>query len=319
MKFGMVVDKIIQNSFRIINGEAIHWKTEQPYSWHHSIENKTTMGPVVYPFCFEGDFINWGEWDELPKEDYDVVFLIVEKHPEKYNIDMVRKAYPNAIIIGTIKELYFIHSYQQRIDFFNKCDIVVVPYQKSIYTYFPNLQNDVNKKIYYLPQPYDVEYLYNKFYKENRIDTIFSYIAPHPPRRGETENFTNYIGKKYNIPVIRCETEFSQTQWHNFLNLFSETTFCFNLDPEPQQGQQGIQSAILGIINIGGLNDSHFVLHSKTAHNNKERLEEQFYNYYTDHSLRINVITEAWNNVNKIYSFNATKNILKNILEEEIK
>ena len=317
MKFALIIDKIIQNSFHVVNGKSFYWKTEKPYSWHHSVENHTTMGPVAYPFCFEGDFINWGQWNELPKEDYDVIFLTIEKYPDKYNVNMIRKAYPNAIIVGTIKELYFIHSYQQRVDFFNSCDIVVVPYQKSIYTYFPNLQKDVNKQIYYLPQPYDIDYLYNKFYKKIRQETIFSYIAPHSPRRGNTESFANHMSTKYKIPVVRQETQFSSTQWHDFLNIFTQSTFCFNLDPEPQQGQQGIQSAIFGIINLGGVNDSHFTLFPKTAHNDEHLLEKQFFEYLNNYDKRIETMTYAWNKVNEIYSFESTRkqfdNILKNI------
>jgi len=312
----MIIDKIRQNSFHVVNGESIHWKTGAPYSWHHSIENKTTMGPVAYPFCFEGDFINWGEWDELPKEDYDVIFLTIEKLPEKYNIGMVRKTYPNALIVGTIKELYFIHSYEQRVEFFNLCDIVVVPYQKSIYTYFPNLQKDVNKTIYYLPQPYDVNYLYDKFYKEERNETIFSYVAHHPPRWGATEQFAKAIGEKYNIPVVRQRTEFSPTQWHDFLNIFTKSTFCFNLDPEPQQGQQGIQSAILGVVNIGGVNDSHFTLFPETANNDVIKLEKLFYEYFTNYDKRVEIINYAWEKVNEIYSFSATRKRFKKIIDE---
>ena len=264
MKFALILEGSLQKSYQVRNKCAYKYGTNEIYEWHSSIKvgnEMTSMGPFAYPFIFEGDYINWDEMVDLPSNDYDVIFCALEKYPEKYNVSKIRKAYPNAIIVGTVKELYFIKDYNTRIDFFNQCDYICVPYKDSWYSMFPNMKNHVNKPIHWLPQGYDIDFLYKNFYQEERVDTLFSYIAPHPPRRSNTEQYTNFLSQKFNIPIIRKNlTKAYNNQWHDFISLFSQSTFCINLDPEPQFGQQGVQSAILGSIHIGSVNDSNLVL-----------------------------------------------------------
>jgi len=306
MNFALIVDKCVQNSFYVKDKQAYKMVDDSPYVWHHSIDGRCSMGPFAYPFLFEGHLINWPEWDVLPELDLDVIFLVIEKNNHIYDIDQVRKKYPNAKIYATIKELYFYDGYEARIDLFQKADAVVIPYKESIYEIFPNLEKDVGHTLHYLPQPYDIDFLYERFYKQNRLERIFSYIPPHPPRRGHTEEFANYLGDKYDIPVTRRETGYSPTQWLDFLNMFSESTFCVNCDPEPQQGQQGIQCAILGVVNIGGINDSHHTLFPQTANNDFAALEEEFIKYIGDTEYRISRIKDAFDKANAVYSFEAT-------------
>lgn len=318
MKFALIFEKSMQRSFSVKNKLSYYLGTDIIYEWHSSIkinDAMTTMGPFTYPFIFEGDYLNWDELIELPKNDYDIIFCALEYYPDKYTVSQIRKVYPNAIIIGTVKELYFIKDYQTRIKFFNDCDIICIPYKESFYSMFPNITQDVNKEIHWVPQGYDIDFLYDNFYKETRDESIFSYIAPHPPRRANTEQFSNYLSKKYNIPIIRKDlTKASNTQWLDFFTLFSDSTFCINLDPEPQFGQQGIQSAIVGIINIGGVNDSHFNLWPDTANNDLTHLSHVFEKCISDIDYRIKLITGAFNKCNEIYSFNSVKNTIINII-----
>ena len=97
--------------------------------------------------------------------------------------------------------------------------------------------------------------------------------------------------------------------------MFSESTFCVNCDPEPQQGQQGIQCAILGVINIGGVNDSHHTLFPQTANNDFTALEEEFEKCIGDTEYRISRIKEAFDAANKVYSFEATRKRFNKIQE----
>lgn len=320
MKFALILESSVQRSYSVRNKCAYKYSTDETYEWHSSIRvgnEMTSMGPFAYPFIFEGDYINWEEQGNLPKADYDVIFCALEKYPEKYNVSKIRKAYPNALIVGTVKELYFIRDYQTRINFFNECDVVCVPYMDSWYSMFPDIRNDVNKTINWLPQGYDIDFLYKHFYEEERDETIFSYVAPHPPRRYYTEQFANNMSMKYNIPVLRQEIPYTGIgckQWQNFLELFKKFTFCFNLDPEPQFGQQGVQSAILGVVNIGGINDSHFSLYPNTAHNDLEKLENEFVKYIEDIDYRNKQIQNSFEIANEIYSFQAVKNKFESMI-----
>ena len=314
MKFALILESSVQQSYSVRNKCAYKYGTDEIYEWHSSIRvgnEMTSMGPFAYPFIFEGDYINWEEQGNLPKVDYDVIFCALEKYPEKYNVSKIRKAYPNALIVGTVKELYFIRDYQTRVNFFNECDMICVPYKDSWYSLFPKLKSDVNKPIHWLPQGYDIDFLYEHFYEELRDETIFSYIAPHPPRRNNTAMFAQNMAIKYNIPIVRKEIPYTGPdcqQWLNFIQIFNQSTFCFNLDPEPQFGQQGVQCAILGVVNIGGINDSHFSLHPNTSHNNTDKLEQEFVKYLEDIEYRNRQIQTSYQTAQEIYSFDAVKN-----------
>ena len=171
------------------------------------------------------------------------------------------------------------------------------------------LKVDINKEIHWLPQGYDIDFLYKNFYQEERTDAFFSYIAPHPPRRSNTEQYTSFLSQKFNIPLIRKDlTKLHSNQWHNFISLFSKSTFCINLDPEPQFGQQGIQSSILGVINIGGVNDSHFNLWPKTCHNNLNQLTDFIEKCLDNPEYRFTIMQESFEKASQIYSFEAVRN-----------
>lgn len=318
MKFALILESSLQKSFSVRDKCAYKLGTNQIYDWHSSIrvnDEMTTMGPFAYPFIFEGDYLNWAELETLPPNGYDVIFCALEKHPDKYSVSQIRKAYPNAIIVGTVKELYFIKDYKTRIDFFNQCDYICVPYKDSWHSMFPDIKKHVNKPIHWLPQGYDVDFLYKNFYQEERTESFFSYIAPHPPRRANTEQYTNFLSQNFNIPLIRKNlTQAYDNQWHDFISLFSKSTFCINLDPEPQFGQQGVQCAILGVINIGGVNDSHFNLWPDTCHNNLDELTRFVAHCLDNPEYRFTIMKDAFEKVSKIYSFEAVKNKFNTII-----
>ena len=66
------------------------------------------------PFLFEfGCYINWIEWQDkgLPDYDLDLIFYdngkigLEDKHYHDYKVDILREKYPNAKIMGWIKEV----------------------------------------------------------------------------------------------------------------------------------------------------------------------------------------------------------------------
>ena len=68
-----------------------------------------------------------------------------------------------------------------------------------------------------------------------------------------------------------------------------------------------VQCAALGIINIGGLQDSHELLFSDTATNDWERLEEVFWKIHSDPKFRNNIVIEAFEKAMSHYSHEAVK------------
>ena len=319
MKFALLIDKILHESFTVNDDGCFKIKTGEPYSHHSSIGNKTAFGVVSWPYVFKGDFIKLSEWDELPKNDYDVIIIIVEKFYDEYPISKIRKTYPNAVIIASMKEdTVFSYNYENAVKFYNDCDAVIFPFYKEPFSLISNIQNDVKKPIYSIAQPYNIKYLYNKFYKKNRNEMIFSYVATVPRRMASTESFAVHLGQEFKIPVLRKQIEFypGRSQWNDFLEIFTPTTFNINCDPTPSQGHQGIQCAIFGIINIGGLTDSHKILFPETATQNLNVLENRVAEYLSNPQKRFEVIQYALNKLWEYYSYESAKKRLDNILKD---
>ena len=94
---------------------------EVPYQFHHSVGNECFIGFWGYPFVFDGCFINWSEWNELPNLDLDVIFVVIEKRIDECKIEYLRKKYPNSIIIGYLKETWNWNiEWESRIKIFNE-------------------------------------------------------------------------------------------------------------------------------------------------------------------------------------------------------
>ena len=86
-----------------------------PYQFHHSVGNECFIGFWGYPFVFDGCFINWSEWNELPILDLDVIFVVIEKRIDECKIEYLRKKYPNSIIIGLgiMDDIYYFYVYMK--------------------------------------------------------------------------------------------------------------------------------------------------------------------------------------------------------------
>ena len=97
MNFAMIIDGCVQRSYYVKDGKSYRFETDEPYSHHHSIGNECHLGIWGWPFLFNGYFLNWTEFDELPGLDLDIVMVAIEKNPN-YNVDILRKRYPNATI-----------------------------------------------------------------------------------------------------------------------------------------------------------------------------------------------------------------------------
>ena len=316
MKFALIVDSCKVGSYLVRDRKAYKLSDpEVPYQFHHSVSNECFIGFWGYPFVFDGCFINWSEWNELPDLDLNTIFVVIEKRFDECKIEHLRKKYPNAIIIGLLKELWnWKAEWWKRMEVFNQCDKVFTPI--SDINLFPELVQNCSKDISFLPQPVDIDYLYDNFYSEYRDESIFVYNPVHNfPRQGNTFRFAEYISRKYNIPYFSINTQDKENQWHEFLKQWTSATFHFNLDPIPvYPGQQAMQCAALGIIQIGGVNDSHHFLWPETATCDEKVLEEKFVEYLNDYEKRVTLIQTAFERINKVYSFKAIKNKFEEII-----
>ena len=251
MKFALIVDSCKVESYIVRNKKAYKFKEPNvPYQFHHSINNECFMGFWSYPFVFNGCFLNWSEWKELPDLDLDIIFVSIEKKFQECEIQYLRKKYPHAKIFGYVKEMWNLDStWQKRLKVLNQCDHVIFPIMN--YNMFPNIVNNCIVPISFLTQPVD--------------------------------------------------------KWYKFVSYWPKSTFHINLDPiRSCMGQQTVQCATLGVIQLGGLNDSHEILFPETATNDFDVLESKFLDYLNNHENRIKTMKYAFDMVNQIYSYDST-------------
>ena len=306
MKFGLLIDKSAQESFQIRNGKSYLLNSDIPYTTKHSIGSDTHMGIFQYPFLFgdNGYFINMKK-TELPSIDFDLIFLVRERWPEEFTIQKIRAKYPNAKIIGVLKEQFITIPEQVRCQALYDCDDIIVPFKLLIENQPGFVSSYLDRPVTWIPQPYDVNFLYNKYYKEERTYDIFSYISPTRPeiRRAETEKFTEYMANKYNLSVKRIMTD----NWNDFMEEISDCKFLFNLDPLRSAGQTAIQTAILGVPTLGCNGDSNQHLYADLAGNDFDHLESQFNKLNNNLNDYIQCIESAFSIVNDIYDVTVVK------------
>ena len=288
-----------------------------------------------FNYCLFWDdscFLNLAEWeDELPDLDLDVIVYANERHGldasnwDKYSVARLKNKYPKAKVIGFIKEITVPpHRYKNWIRFLNDSDYVVAPATGRMrkLPVYKTIQSELNKKINFFTSPHDIESIYDKFYSNVKDNAIFAYLPNPIHRRGRTVEFAEYIGKKYDIPVIKKSftdgsNDAKYMAWDDFTNLWSPCLWHFNLDPSDlQQGQHIVAVANVGCINIGGMNESHHILFPETATCDVNILEEKFELYLNDEDKRFEVINYAWEKLNEGYSVDLVKNQLLEMLDD---
>ena len=315
MNFAMLIDGCVQRSYYVKDKKSYRFGTDEPYSHHHSIGNECHLGIWGWPFLFDGYFINWTEFEELPSLDLDVVMVAIERNPSRYNVGMLRKKYPNATIVSFIKEDYWtVSSVEQRINFFKECDVITFPWKinkdENGILGLENLNRLCGRDVHYVPQPHDIDFLYDRYFRQEKEVTILNYKAPEKSVGEDTESFVDHISKKYNIPTFQHIVKYTgpeHKQWEEFLEGIPTSLYCFNLETVKTGGSMAVQCAALGIINIGGLQDSHELLFSDTATNDWERLEEVFWKIHSDPKFRNNIVIEAFEKAMSHYSHEAVK------------
>ena len=327
MKFAFIVDNCGVESYYIKDKQSYSYRNNELTVNHNSLSTKSMIGMWSYPFIFDGCFLNWKEWgDHLPDYDLETIIIAIEKDFNTYTVDKLRKKYPNAFIIGMIKEIFLgnvgavgyspafqSEKHKNRIKFLNQCDAIVQPFPELEKSPLTHLIDDCKGNVSYIPFPVDVDYIYENYYKVEKHDSIFMYTTPTHGRRANTLEFTKYISNKFNIPWHHKGDQYVPVLG-DLYNIWSQSTFHFNLDPvEWFPGSQAIQVAAAGVINVGGSNNSHKYLFPELATNDLSQLESVIEKIISDQNKRVEIMQFAFNKVNKLYSFDTVRRQVKEL------
>jgi len=306
-------------SFYVKDGTMYNYQDDKPHIFQAAYSSEFTT--QIWNYCFMGEggcFWNLAEWeDELPEFNPDVIIYanerwgLDEEHWDKYSVKRLKDKYTKAKIVGYVKETTVPkHRFDNWIRFLNECDTVMAPssgHLKELPIY-DKIQSRLNERINFCtPCPDNIDFIYDKFYSNEKDNAIFTYLPTSIHRRANTYKFAHYIGDKYNIPVI--EKPFNNSSevkqhmsWKDFIELWSPCMYHFNLDPDTNQ--PGIQTTLVanvGSINIGGVNESHHLLYPETATCDLNKLENKFVEYLNNPKKRFEVIEYAWNKLNEFY------------------
>ncbi len=339
MKLAYVVDACAQDSFYVKDGVAYDFVNNKPYAHNRSINPSLTISSWNFPFLFgDGCFLNLFEWVtkdlDFPNYDLDIILYGCERAgldnetKHLYSIDRLRKKYPNAKIVGWAKEQELsVHNrevrYQNWMSFFKECDTTSahgITTMKEL-TQWRQIENDCGRKFNFISCPININPYYDLFYSDHKEESLYAYLPNPMHRRGETYKFVSYLSEKYNIPSkfkpLGQNQKFDHIEQFDFIKLWSPSIFHFNLDPAVEHpGHQTIQVANVGSINIGGKNESHFLLYPETATCDLDILENKFVEYLNDVDKRFEVISYAWENLNKYYSFEVVREQIKELYDK---
>ena len=306
MKLGFIYDACMQKSFYVKNGMSYDYENNEPYNHVHSVSPSLHMAGWNYPFLWgNGSFLNLSEWvnqdKEFPDEDFDVILYANERpglNPDTkdfYKTERLRERYPNAKIFAWFKEVELPNREglqddrkKNRIEwlegFGNNIILGALSCMKDLPVIL-DIQDKLGREIkHFISCPININGLFDNFYSDEKEMSIFSYTPNPPQRRGYTFEFSKYLGEKYNLPVkfkpLHTHKDFAYLTQKQFIELWSPSLFHVNLDPYiTQPGQQGIQVACVGSLNIGGMNESHQLLFPETAVPDLNAIEEKFREY----------------------------------------
>ena len=298
MKFALACDSSNVRSYYAKEGK-VYTFDGTPYNRVHHIKNECLMGFWNYPVLFDGYFINLNE-EEYPFEDFDIIFAAIEGNLEY--LDVLKKLYPKAKIIGTIKEA------SKRADIRNELirhtEGFAIPY--LTFDYFKEYGYDTPKNIYRIPQPVNIEYL-QKHFDVAKHKHIFDYSNTWAGgRKGPNQQLLSRLG--YQVK------QGSHSNWHEFVDMWKGSKYMLNLDPTNNFGQQATQCAALGTVMLGGLNDSHKVLYPELATCNIDKLVELFNRLETDTTYYKETVTYATEKLQEVYSFDVVRKQIKTLL-----
>lgn len=306
IKFGMFLDKTKVKSYYSQNQKVFNYFTKEPYIREHSISNECQMGFWSYPVMFDGKMLNLNEFDNLPDEEFDLIFLNLESSTPKFDFDKIKQKY-NCKIFGIFKELWDVNSLVQY-NAFSKCDKIIT----GVFHQVGLLEQIYGNKVHYIPQPVNVDFLRKKYYVQTKENYIFCYLTADQ-RCIYNLNFSNYISQKYQIPMKYNDPK-NKLNWGDFLKYFGNAKYQLNLDTESLSvGQQSCQCAALGVINLGGNNDATYNLYPETYGLDFVKIEN-FLKYLLNENNRVEYENLVLERLKCIYDYEIVKNKIYNLL-----
>ena len=331
MKFALIIDAVWNiESYYVKDNVAYNWWTDKPYSYNHSVDETCYLNTWNYPWLFEdGCFLNWYEFKDkgLPNAEYDVIFLVLERSLCRESdfpyakVENIRNQYPNAKVVGFIKEMWMGDPYNYdhpkqvaRKEFLSYCDAVVTN-RPWISEYLEKL-ND-SKPFHYIAQPHNIGYFYPVF-SGDKDRALWAYLPNPSDRRSDTYDFAKYLCDKYDVefrykPLTEGQA-FDYMPLKEFVQKWSSCLFHLNMDPITYfPGNQITQVISTGTIHLGGLNDNHRLLTSDAATNDRDTLEDIFKRCLEDKVFRDKQIVKAWTVLNKHFSFNVVRDQIMNL------
>jgi hypothetical protein len=298
MKFALACDSSKVDSY-FCKDNKVYLYNGQPYYRMHHISNECLMGFWNYPMLFDGHFINLRD-SKFPDEDFDIIFAAIESNIN--NLNVLKSLYPNALILGTQKET--IVSKNIRNYLIDNTEGFVSPY--LTFDYFKEYGYVTPAKVYTIPQPINIDYLRSNFL-ENKNDTIFNYKNYWASGRSSMDaDFIHTL----NLDIIDGRSD----SWEPFIRMWNKCKYLLNLDTSLNFGQQATQCAALGTIMLGGNNDANKILYPELATCDLNDLSSKFNKLKNNQEYYNFIINYAFEKVNEIYSFNAIKKQIQDIL-----
>ena len=298
MKFALACDSSSVHSYYVKEGRVFTLDSK-PYTRVHHIGNECMMGFWNYPVLFDGYFINL-EQENYPDEDFDLIFAAIEGNINY--LDTLAKLYPNAKIVGTIKEAA--KRKDVRNDLIRLTDSFVVPY--LTFDFFTEYGYDTPGVVHRIPQPVNIKYLQEHF-DTDKQEYIFDYSNTWVGGRKGTNQ---QLLSKLNYEVKQG----SHSNWHDFIQMWKASKYMLNLDPTHNFGQQATQCAALGTVMVGGHNDAHKVLYPELATCDTNRLVELFTKLESDPIYYKEIVDYASKKVQEVYSFDTVRKQIQSLL-----
>jgi hypothetical protein len=309
MKFGMLLDKTKVKSNYFKSGKSFNYFNNEPYIRNHSISNECQLGFWSYPSLFDGKLLNLNEFDKLPDEEFDLIFINLESSNSKFTIDEIKNKY-KCKIFGIFKEAYDI-DYNTYNYTFSKCDKIVTGVQVQM----NDLKSKFNEKVFYLPQPVNIDYLRNNFYVKLKDNSLFCYTS-HVDRRSSLNlKLSEQLCTKYNLNLKINDAKNNYLNLFDFLKIISTSKYHVNLDTDYLTvGQQACLCACLGIINLGGNNDATYNLYPETYGLDFTKCEKFLKYCLSSEKNREEYEQIVLDRLSCIYNYDVVKNQILNLI-----